>query len=90
MIKTEKLKVKSLSLFIPVENVLAEIYDLGFKEMSSATIIADNKFWSKKVFKKEQEFISVSDEIGDADYLRDPIVTMFGKQKTINALSKLE
>lgn len=72
-----------------MENVLKEILDLGFKEVSSATIIADNKFWNKKIFKNKQEYILVSDEIGDADYLRDPIVTMFGKQKTINALSLL-
>lgn len=90
MIKPEKLKLKSLSLFIPVETVLKEIYDLGFKEVASATIITNEKFWSKKVFKKNQEYITVSDEIGDADYLRDPIVTMYGNQNTIKTMSKLE
>lgn len=88
--KPEKLKMKSLSLFIPVESVLKEIFELGFKEIASATIITDGKFWSRKVFKKNQEYITVSDEIGDADYLRDPIVTMYGKKKTVNVLEQLE
>lgn len=88
--KPEKLKMKSLSLFIPVEIVLKEIFELDFKEIASATIITDGKFWSKKVFKKNQEVITVSDEIGDADYLRDPIVTMYGKKKTVNVLEQLE
>ncbi len=88
--KPEKLKMKSLSLYIPVETVLKEIFELGFKEIASATIITDGKFWSKKVFKKNQEFITVSDEIGDADYLRDPIVTMYGKKKTVKTLEQLE
>lgn len=82
--------MKSLSLYIPVESVEKEIAQLGFTEVASATVITDAKFWIKKVFRKNQEYITVSDEIGDADYLRDPIVTICGKQKTVKALRKLE
>ena len=88
--KPDKLQVKSLSLYIPIESVVKEITQLGFSEVASATVITDAKFWIKRVFKKNQEYISVSDEIGDADYLRDPIVTIYGKQKTVKALRKLE
>ncbi len=88
--KPGKLQVKSLSLYIPIESVVKEITQLGFSEVASATVITDAKFWIKRVFKKNQEYISVSDEIGDADYLRDPIVTIYGKQKTVKALRKLE
>lgn len=90
IMKSGKLKVKSLSLYIPVELVVKEIMQLGFTEVASATVITDAKFWIKRVFKKNQEYISVSDEIGDADYLRDPIVTICGKQMTVKALRKLE
>lgn len=88
--KPGKLEMKSLSLYIPVETVLEEILDLGFREVASATMIADAKFWSRKIFKRNQEYITVSDEIGDADYLRDPIVTICGKQKTVKAFIKME
>ena len=90
IMKPGKLQVKSLSLYIPIESVVTEIMQLGFAEVASATVITDAKFWIKRVFKKNQEYISVSDEIGDADYLRDPIVTIYGKQKTVKALRKLE
>mgnify|MGYP001228507801 FL=1 len=90
IMKPGKLQVKSLSLYIPIESVVKEITQLGFSEVASATVITDAKFWIKRVFKKNQEYISVSDEIGDADYLRDPIVTIYGKQKTVKALRKLE
>jgi|TARA_B100000959_G_scaffold280877_1_gene343603 hypothetical protein len=88
--KSGKQEIKSLSLYIPVETVVKEITELGFTEIASATVITDAKFWIKKVFKKNQEYISVSDEIGDADYLRDPIVTICGNQKTVKALKKME
>jgi|TARA_B100001971_G_C17980821_1_gene427301 hypothetical protein len=90
IMKPDKLKMKSLSLYIPVESVVKEITQLGFTEVASAIVITDAKFWIKRVFKKNHEYITVSDEIGDADYLRDPIVTICGKQKTVKALRKME
>lgn len=83
-------RLKSFSLFIPAETVLEQINKLGFIETASATIISDMKFWSRRVFKKGTETVMVSDEIGDANYLRDPVVTICGKKKTIDLMSKLE
>jgi hypothetical protein len=83
-------KLKSLSLYTPVETVVEQILNLGFREIATATIIADSKFWDRHVFKKGHETIVISDEIGDADYLRDPVVTICGGSETIETLKRLE
>jgi len=70
--------------------VLEQIHELGFSEIASATIISDAKFWSRRIFKKGTETVMVSDEIGDANYLRDPVVTICGNKDTIDSMSKLE
>ncbi len=90
MIKAREQQLKSLTVYLPVETVVEEVLNLGFTEIAYATVISDAKFWSRKVFKKGQETITVTDEIGDADYLRDPVITIFGGSKTIEALEKLE
>ncbi|MFQ6134857.1 MAG: hypothetical protein ACE5KU_03465 [Nitrososphaerales archaeon] len=87
--KPREQRLKSLTLYFPVETVLEEVLNLGFSEVASATVISDAKFWSRRVFKKGQETVTVSDEIGDADYLRDPIVTICGGPKTVEALKRL-
>ncbi len=88
--KPREQRLKSLALYFPVETVVEEVRNLGFSEVASATIISSAKFWSKRVFKKGQETVTISDEIGDADYLRDPVVTICGGSKTVETLKKLE
>ena len=88
--KPREQRLKSLALYFPVETVVEEVRNLGFSEVASATIISGAKFWSKRVFKKGQETVTISDEIGDADYLRDPVVTICGGSKTVETLKKLE
>ncbi len=87
--KPKEQRLKSLAFYSPVETVIEEVLNLGFSEVASATVISDAKFWSKKIFKNGQETVTVSDEIGDADYLRDPVVTICGGLKTIKALNRL-
>lgn len=83
-------RLKSFSLFIPVDIVVEQVERLGFNEIAMATIISDSKFWNRRVFKKGEETVMVSDEIGDANYLRDPVVTICGKKKTIDSMKELE
>ena len=82
--------LKSLAVYLPVETVVEEVLKLGFSEVASATVISSSKFWVRHVYMKGVETITVSDEIGDADYLRDPVVTICGGLKTIKSLKKLE
>jgi reverse gyrase len=88
--KPREKHLKSLSLYSSMETVVEEVENLGFQEVASATIVSEAKFWSKKVFKKSSQTITVSDEIGDASYLRDPVVTICGDSRTIDVLKDLD
>lgn len=83
-------QLKSIALYTPVENVVEQVLNLGFTEIAAATIVSDSKFWDRHVFKKGRETVMISDEIGDADYLRDPIVTICGGADTVKTLKRLE
>ncbi len=83
-------QLKSLALYTPMETVVEQILDLGFTEIAAATIISDSKFWDRHVYKKGRETVTISDEIGDADYLRDPVVTICGGPETVKTLKGLD
>jgi hypothetical protein len=83
-------RLRSLSLYIPVEMVVEQILSLGFTEIAAATVVSDSKFWDRRVFQKRRETVTISDEIGDADYLRDPVVTICGGSRTVDTLRRLE
>jgi len=82
-------ELKALHTYLPVERVVEEVEKLGFKEVASATIVSNAKFWERRVFKNGAETVTVSDEVGDADYLRDAMVTVCGSAKTVLELEKL-
>jgi len=82
--------LKSLSLYVSLESVVDEVLKLGFSEVACATVVSSSKFWARHVYRNGVETVTVSDEIGDADYLRDPVVTICGGLKTIKSLKKLE
>jgi len=75
-------KLKSISVLVPLERVQASLSEIGFLLNDTVTIVADGKFWSKMLYVRGDETISVSEEIGDA-YPKDPIITICGSRMTI-------
>jgi hypothetical protein len=80
-------KLKSISVLVPLETVQASLSEIGFLLDDTVTIIADGKFWSKMLYVRGAETISVSEEIGDA-YPKDPIITICGSRATISKVVK--
>jgi len=75
-------RLKSISVLVPLERVQASLSEIGFLLADTVTIVADGKFWSKMLYVRGDETISVSEEIGDA-YPKDPIITICGSKMTI-------
>jgi len=88
-LKTDKgeQKLKSISVLVPLETVQASLAEIGFSINDTVTIVADGKFWSKMLYVRDNETISVSEEIGDA-YPKDPIITICGSRSTISKVVK--
>jgi len=80
-------KLKSISVLVPLERVQSSLSEIGFLLDETATIVADGKFWSKMLYTRGEETISVSEEIGDA-YPKDPIITICGSKTTISKVVK--
>ena len=80
-------KMKSISVLVPLETVQASLSEIGFLLDGTVTIVADGKFWSKMLYVRGDETISVSEEIGDA-YPKDPIITICGSTTTISKVVK--
>lgn len=76
-------KLKSISVFVPLETVQSSLSEIGFLLQDSATVVAEGKFWKKMLYFRGDETISVSEEIGDA-YPKDPIITICGSKNTIS------
>lgn len=79
--------LKSISVLVPLERVQSSLSEIGFLLDDTATIVADGKFWSKMLYVRGEETISVSEEIGDA-YPKDPIITICGSKTTISKVVK--
>jgi hypothetical protein len=77
------LKLKSISVLVPFESVQASLSEIGFLLNDTVTIVADGKFWTKMLYIRDNETISVSEEIGDV-YPKDPIITICGSKMTIS------
>lgn len=85
--KGGKQQLKSISVLIPLERVEASLSEIGFVLQTTATVVADGKFWIKMLYTRGNETISVSEEIGDA-YPKDPIITICGSRETITHVVK--
>jgi len=83
------LRLKSMPSIVPVEAVEARLLELGFNLCSEATVVSDNRFWHRKLYTNGYEVITVSDEIGRVYHLKDPVVTICGRNKTIEALKSI-
>jgi hypothetical protein len=80
-------KLKSISVLVPFETVQASLSEIGFLLDDTVTIVTDGKFWTKMLYIRDNETISVSEEIGDA-YPKDPIITICGSKMTISKVVK--
>ena len=80
-------KLKSISVLVPLNKVQASLSEIGFLLDDTVTIVADGKFWNKMLYVRNEETISVSEEIGDA-YPKDPIITICGSKMTISKVVK--
>lgn len=87
--KKGELRLKSLPSTVPVDTLEMRLKELGFKLYSEATVVSDDKFWRRRLYINGQEVVSVSDEIGKFYHLRDPIITICGKKKTIETICAL-
>ena len=77
-----KQQLKSISVYVPIEKIEANLLEIGFLLVGSSTIVAEGKFWKRMLYVNKEETISVSEEIGDA-YPKDPIITICGSRSTI-------
>ena len=80
-------KLKSISVLVPFERVQVSLSEIGFLLDDTVTIVADGKFWNKMLYIRDNETVSVSEEIGDA-YPKDPIITICGSKMTISKVVK--
>jgi len=83
------LELRSFESYMPSLSITMELETLGFSQVTEATIVADGKFWSRSVYQKGVEEVSVSDEIGEVTHLKDPIVTLSAKRETLAAIKKI-
>ena len=83
--KMKKLNVKSIAVWIPSDRVHPSLLEMGFSIFDTTTTVSDGKFWSKKLFIRHEERVSVSEEIGDV-YPKDPVITICGSTNTINKI----
>ena len=80
------LRLKSMPSMAPMAAVEAKLLELGFNLTSEATVVSDNRFWRRRLYTNGYEVVTLSDEIGRVYHLKDPVVTICGKEKTIKAL----
>ena len=85
----ETLKLKSMPSFTSVRTIEAKLAELNFEEVSSATVVSDGRFWHKRIFENASETITVSDEVGEVIYMKDPVITILGNFETIEKIRKI-
>ena len=78
-------KLKSISVFLPEEIVCETLERIGFVESGTVFTSSDGKFWKRALYIRDDEVISVSEEIGDY-WPKDPIISICGLPKTIKAV----
>lgn len=78
-------KLRSISVFIPEKVVCASLEKIGFVQTDTVTTSSDGKFWKKSLYVKNDEVISVSEELGDY-WPKDPIISICGLSSTIKTI----
>ncbi|MFQ6010579.1 MAG: hypothetical protein ACE5KG_00170 [Nitrososphaerales archaeon] len=83
------LELRSFESYMPSSSIALELKTLGFTQVTEATIVAEGKFWSRSLYRKGVEEVSISDEIGEVTHLKDPVVTLSAKKETLAAIQKV-
>jgi hypothetical protein len=83
------LRLKSMPSMAPLAIVEARLLELGFTLTSEATVVSDNRFWRRKLYTNGCEVVTLSDEIGKFYHLKDPVITICGKERTIQAIRNI-
>lgn len=87
--RKEALKLKSMPSLTDIGTIENKLAQMDFEEVSSATVISDGRFWHKRTFENGTETITISDEVGEVIYLKDPIITILGNFDTIEKIRKI-
>jgi len=87
--RKETLKLKSMPSFTSVGTIEAKLAELNFEEVSSATVVSDGRFWHKRIFENASEMVTLSDEVGEVIYMKDPVITILGNSETIEKIRKI-
>ena len=88
-LRKEVLKLKSMPSFTNVATIEEKLAELNFEEVSSATVVSDGRFWHKRAFANASQTITVSDEVGEVIYMRDPVITILGNSETIDKIRRI-
>lgn len=83
------LRLTSKSSYRPAARIVKNVVEIGFSQVSEATIVSGGKFWKRKVFRNGQELVTISDEIGEVIHLKDPIVNICASEKTTARIEKI-
>ena len=78
-------KIRSISVFIPEEVVCASLEKIGFVQMDDVITSSDGKFWKKMLYVKDEEVVSVSEELGDY-WPKDPVISICCLPRTIKTI----
>ena len=78
-------KIRSISVFIPEEVVCASLEKIGFVQMDDVITSSDGKFWKKMLYVKDEEVVSVSEELGDY-WPKDPVISICCLPHTIKTI----
>jgi hypothetical protein len=87
--RKRELKLKSMPSLAPAAAVEAKLLELGFNLTSEGTVVSDNRFWRRRLYTNGDEVVTLSDEIGRLYHLKDPVITICGKEKTIEAIRSI-
>ena len=83
------LRIKSMPSFASFDRVEYRLKELGFDLKATATVVSDGKYWCRRLYTCGSEVVTVSDEIGLVYHMRDPIITICGSRRTIEALRRI-
>jgi hypothetical protein len=81
--KRNSLRLKSVASLTALEKIEPRLEEMGFKDIAQTTIVSNAKFWIRKLYKRKEETITISNEIGEALHLRDPVITLCAHRDTI-------
>lgn len=84
---SDQKQIRSLSTLLSEQTVTDNISKLGFIEVESGISSSEGKFWRKRLFCRQAEMVTVSEEIGDY-WPKDPVISIYGSDNTIKEIMR--